>query len=210
MWVHCKVPCRCRVPQRVVTSATDLTWIWKRGEGAESSWPKLWPMPTSCLWLQAYLPCTDIPPPEGNLWCFVFICQFNESSFGFRFHLLSLVSLSVRPSRSPLDLSFLRHVNLSLTCLTVGPSSNIHPRPLCMARERHSDSRFAYSYLSIFWWAGRVAINHWRCTHICLFPLIDEDGSMSIIRAAEEWEAERERTKLKVMRVVSEHKLSWI
>lgn len=70
------------------------TWleIWKRG-GAESSWPELWPMPTSCSWLQAYLPCTDIPPPEGNFWCFEFICQFNESSFGFRFYLLSLVSL---------------------------------------------------------------------------------------------------------------------
>lgn len=62
-----------------------------------------------------------------------------------------------------------------------------HPSASIMhAQERHSDSRFAYSYLSTFWWAGRVAINHWRCTRICLFPLIDEDGSMSIIRAAAE------------------------
>lgn len=98
-----------------------------------------------------------------------------------------LLSLSVRSSRSPLDLSFLRHVNLSLTCLTVGPSLIQHPSASIMhAQERHSGSRFAYSYLSILWWAGRVTINHWRCTRICLFPLIDEDGSMSIIRAAAE------------------------
>lgn len=80
-----------------------------------------------------------------------------------------LLSLSVRSSRSPLDLSFLRHVNLSLTCLTVGPSLIQHPSAsIIRGQKRHSDSRFAYSYLSILWWAGRVSINHWRCTRICL------------------------------------------
>lgn len=81
------------------------------------------------LWLQAYLPCTNIltirPARRGRS---KFICQFNESSFlSFLFYTIYLPSLASDCPLAvlPLDLSFLRHVNLSLTCLTATVPHNI-------------------------------------------------------------------------------------
>lgn len=113
----------------------------------------------------------------------LFVCLMKARLVSvFIFYLLPLclsVSLAVRFIIFA-TCQFVTYLSDSRPLIQHPPASIMH------GQEWHSDSRFAYSYLSILWWAGRVAINHWLCTRICPFPLIDEDESMSIIRTAEE------------------------
>lgn len=71
---------------------------------------------------------TYLPYPPATRGRSKFICQFNESSFlSFLFYSIYLPSLASDCPLAvlPLDLSFLRHVNLSLTCLTATVPHNI-------------------------------------------------------------------------------------